>query len=137
MIKAALVVQSRDLTLAEISEVMARQPDEGYDRGSLAPVRKVPREWTCWSTKLAWSPAVHGGTEGLAAAIEALGHPLAERAASLVAQGCEVLVSVYQELADTPESHGLQLTPGAIRWMAAAGAAIDVDQYVDVVAETR
>ena len=131
IIKASLVIESRELTLAEISDVMARQPDQGYDRGSLAPVRQVPREWTSWSAELTLPPGAHGGTEGLTTAIESLGQPLAERAAKLASRGCEVLASVHQELADTPESLGLHLTPAAIRWLADARAAVSVDQYVD------
>lgn len=137
MLKAALVVQSRELALDEISAAMARQPDSGYDRGSLAPVSKAPRQWTSWSIELAWPPGVHGGTEGLAVAIESLGQSLAERSAMLAERGCDVVISVHQELANTPESVGLNLTPAAIRWMAAAGAAVAVDQYVDCGDEAK
>lgn len=132
MIKASLVVQSRELTLADISKAMGRLPDDGYDRGSLAPVRRFPRQWTSWSAELAWSHDVHGGTEGLATAIEGLGQQLAERAAMLTLRGCDVVISVHQELTDTPESLGMHLTSGAIRWLATAGAALDIDQYLDL-----
>lgn len=131
VIKAALVVQSRDLTLAQISEAMVREPDAGYDRGSLSPVRNVPRQWASWSMELALPNGVHEGTSGLAVAIESLGEPLARQAAKLVSRGCDVVVSVHQELADGPECRGLHLTVGAIRWMSVAGASLDVDQYVD------
>lgn len=80
--------------------------------------------------ELSWPSGVHGGTEGLAIAIESLGQPLAERAARLAEQGCDVVISVHQELADVPESVGLNLTPAAISWVASAGAAVAVDQYV-------
>lgn len=135
MVKAWLVIESRELTLAEISDVMERQPDQGHDRGSLAPVRKVPRERTSWSAELTWPRDTHGGTEGLTTAIESLGQPMAERAGKLASRGCEIVVSVHQELADTPESLGLYLTPAAIRWLADAGAAVSVDQYIDSEAE--
>jgi hypothetical protein len=131
MIKAALVVQSRDLTLAEISVAMAREPDDGYDRGSLSPVGHVIRPWASWSMDLGLSRKTHGGTDGLAAAIESLGEPVARRAATLVARSCEVVVSVSQEVADDPDLVGLHLSAGAIRWMASAGASIAVDQYID------
>ncbi len=130
MIKASLVVESRELTLAEISAALARRPDSGYDRGSLAPVTKTPRQWTSWAMDLVWPDGVHGGTDGLASAIESLGQPLAERATQLAEQGCNVVISVCQELADAPGSVGLNLTPAAVRWIAAAGAAVAVDQYV-------
>ena len=129
--KASLVVESRELTLDELSAAMGRRPDSGYDRGSLAPVSRAPRQWASWAMNLVWPPGLHGGTEGLAAAIESLEPRLAERAASLAERGCEVVISVRQELADRPESVGLNLTPAAVRWMAAAGAALAVDQYVD------
>lgn len=131
MIKAALVVQSSALSLDEISEAMAREPDAGYDRGSLAPVRGLPREWSSWSVDLDWPQNVHRGTEGLAVAIEALGLPLAERAANLASRGCDVVVSIHQELTGSRNSAGLHLTPAAISWLAIARAAVSVDQYVD------
>lgn len=131
MLNAALVVQSRELALDEISAAMGRQPDAGYDRGSLASVSKAPRPWASWSIQLEWPPGVHGGTEGLAIAIESLGQALAERSARLCERGCDVVISVCQELDDTPASVGLNLTPAAVRWLADAGAAVAVDQYVD------
>lgn len=131
MIKAALVVQSRDLSLAEISAVMEREPDHGYDRGSLSKVGRVLRPWAPWSLDLNLSPGAHAGTEGLAEAIESLGQPVAERAAILVARGCEVVISVFQEIEDDPDSAGLHPSPRAIQWMASASAAVDVDQYID------
>jgi hypothetical protein len=131
MIKAALAVQSHELSLAEISAVMGREPDDGYDRGSLSPVGGMPRLWASWSMDLNLSSAAHIGTMGLTAAIESLGELIAKRTAALAARGCDVVISVCQEIADDPNSVGLHLSPAAIRWMAAAGVAIDIDQYVD------
>ncbi len=131
MLRASLVVQSRELTLAEISAPMGRQPDQGHDRGSLAPVRGVSREWSTWSVDLQWPSDLHGGTAGLAFAIEALGPELAERAGRLAARGCDVVISVRQEMADVPTPLGLHLTAGAIRWLALAGADVDIDQYLE------
>jgi hypothetical protein len=131
MITAALVIQSSDLSLDEITATMAREPDAGYDRGSVALSSKVIRKWTSWSMDLAWPRGTHGGTEGLAVAIESLGELVAARVAKLAARGCDVVVSVRQELADDPAAIGLHLTPSAIKWIALAGAAIDVDQYVE------
>lgn len=137
MMTAALVVQSRNLSLDEISESMGRPPDFGYERGSLSPLGKVPREATSWSLELTWPSEVHSGTEGLAMAIESLGLPVAERAARLAARGCEIVLSVCQELADDPASVGLHLPPSAISWIATAGASVDIDQYVDTETEAR
>ena len=130
MFKAALVVQSRDLSLEEISAAMARPHDSGYERGSISPLRKVPRGWSSWETELRWPDDVHAGTEGLSTAIESLGLPTAERAGALAAQGCEVVISVRQDLVDDPASVGLYLTPEAVSLLATAGAAVSVDQYV-------
>lgn len=132
MIKATLCVDSRDLSTSQISEVLGRAPDTAHERGSLSPLRKVPREESCWELELALPPEVHDGTEGLAAAIEALGRPLAQRLAELDSLGCWVVVSVIQELTDDSVTHGLHLTPGAIGWLATAGAILEVDQYVDL-----
>ena len=137
VIKAALVVESRELSLGQISAGMGRRPDSGYERGSLSSLRKVPRAWTSWEIELHWPREVHGGSEGLATAIESLGRPVAERAATLAAQGCDVVLSVCQELADDPASTGLHLTPDAIKWLATAGATFSVDQYVETESEAH
>jgi hypothetical protein len=80
---------------------------------------------------LSWQPEVHSGTEGLARAIENLGMPLARRAAELGARGCDVVVNVLQEMSTDSSTTGLHLTSSAVAWLAAAGACVDVDQYVD------
>ncbi len=90
----------------------------------------MPREWSTWSVVLRWPSDLHAGTAGLAFAIDALGPALAERAGKLAAGACDVVVSVRQELADVPTSLGLHLTAGAIRWLALAGADVDIDQYL-------
>jgi hypothetical protein len=84
-----------------------------------------------WSLELNWPGEVHGGTEGLSVAIESLGSALAERAALLADDGCDVVISVVQELSEDPAAVGLHLGTGAIKWMATARACLDVDQYVE------
>ncbi|MCX6405287.1 MAG: DUF4279 domain-containing protein [Propionibacteriales bacterium] len=130
MIKASFAIESRELTLDEISAAMAREPDRGFERGSVGPSSTWTRDWTSWSMELQLPRDIHAGTEGLTTAIASLGTPMAERAATLAAKGCEVVLSVHQELADRPEDTGLNLDSAAIRWLAAAGAVLSVDQYV-------
>ncbi len=117
------------LTLAQIVTVPGEQPDSGIDRGSLSPLRREPRAWSSWAKTLSWPATVHGGTDGLPAAIEALGLPLAQRLAILNKDGCDVGISVYQELSDDQWSAGIHLTEAAIEWIAAARAAIDQYAY--------
>lgn len=79
---------------------------------------------------LSFPAGVHQGTEGLSAAIESLDMALAGRLSTMASLGCNVVITVVQELRDEPDSLGLHLTAAAIRWLAAAGASIDIDQYV-------
>lgn len=69
-LRAALAVESRELSLAEITAALGRDPDAGHERGSLSALRSQPREWSTWELGLAWPTATHAGTEGLSQAIE-------------------------------------------------------------------
>ncbi|MDR6117692.1 hypothetical protein QE370_000876 [Aeromicrobium sp. SORGH_AS981] len=102
MIKASLAIESRDLTLDEISAAMTREPDRGFERGSVAPSSTWTRDWTSWSMELRLPRDTHAGTGGLATAIASLGMAMAERAAKLAATGREVVLIVHQELAERP-----------------------------------
>jgi hypothetical protein len=71
------------------------------------------------------------GTAGLSEAVEALPLSLAGELAAATADGCSVVVSLRQEMtAGDPNDLGIHLSVETLRWLAAAGAALDVDQYV-------
>ncbi len=130
-LKAELVVQSRDMSLDEISVELDRTPVWGQELGAINPRRSVPYQWTSWSIPLSWRSDLHGGTEGLSNAIEALGASFAQRLAMLRARGCDVVLSIVQEVSDDSASTGIHLSEQTIAWLAAAGACIDIDQYFD------
>ncbi len=129
-LRAAISAESQDLTSSDISSALGCLPSTSHDVGSAGSLRPEPRERSLWSLDLSWRAGAHAGTEGLSQAIEALGTPFADRLANLKARGCDVVLSVVQELADEPESTGLHLSAPAIEWLARAGAALDIDQYV-------
>lgn len=129
-LRASLVVESSELTLADITAALGRAPDTGHDLGSPGALRPQPRGWSSWSVDLAWSAAAHAGTEGLSNALTGMEMDLADRLAGLRRRGCRVALSVVQDLADDSASTGIHLTAAAVEWLATAGAAVDVDQYV-------
>lgn len=131
-IRAALVLRSAGATLDEISHTLGRLPDVGRDIGSVGRFNVEPSVVASWEMTLGWPDDVHGGTEGLSTAIEALGSELAVRIAELRPRGLSVHIRVYQDLdGGNGDSHatGLHLTAAAIEWMSKAGAALDLDQY--------
>lgn len=50
-------------------------------------------------------------------------------AAQLAHRGAVVSLDLHQKLSDDPRSHDVDLSSRAIRWLANAGAEIDIDQY--------
>lgn len=128
--RAAIVVESHELTLADITVAAGRAPDSGADLGASTALRTQPSERSSWAIDLGWRAGAHAGTEGLSGAIEGLEKQLANRPALLGQRGCVVVLSVVQELVDDPASTGLHLSAAAVGWLAAAGAAVDIDQYV-------
>jgi hypothetical protein len=51
-------------------------------------------------------------------------------AAQLAHRGAVVSLDLHQKFSDDPRSHDVYLSSRAIRWLANAGAEIDIDQYV-------
>lgn len=132
--RVQLSVGSRALGLETLSARLASAADPklSFD----AQLRYIdgpePIRWSTWASPLSLPPGVHAGTEGLSSAIESLAPSLAMRVASLVQDGCEATLNVVQELRDDSESCGIHLSAAAVAWLSAAGASIDVDQYVVV-----
>ncbi len=129
--RAALGIGSEELSIAEISDVMGREPDRAYDLGDPLPTG-VPRSWSKWRLELEFDDSVHRGCYGLAQAIVDLGDDLADRTASLQARGCSVTISVEQHIdPEDPETDGIHVDEEAIAWLARAHASLDVDQYAE------
>lgn len=128
---AALGIGSEDVSIAEITDAMGREPDTAYDLGDPLPTG-VPRTWSKWYLELGFEPDVHRGCYGLAQAIVDLGDGLADRAASLQARGCSVTIQVTQYIdPDDPHTDGIHVDEEAIAWLARAHASLDVDQYAE------
>jgi hypothetical protein len=128
--RAYLAVESGTHTLADLHDLLGRENTGGYERGSVARFSRRVRPETSWTFDLRMDSGVHAGTEGLSAAIEALGDELAQQLRSLSDEGCSVLLVVVQELSQAPRNKGLELSPIALTWLATAGAKLIVDQYV-------
>ncbi|WP_300681091.1 DUF4279 domain-containing protein [Nocardioides sp.] len=137
MIRAYLRVASSDLRLAEITEFLGIQPDDSHDIGDQSLSRPTHRYlWSSWQRHLDLGESISGGTEGLSSAIEGLEFGLADALGVLAARSCDVALVVVQELDDRGDT-GLHLTAPAIRWLARAGALVDVDQYVEGASFSR
>jgi hypothetical protein len=127
--RASLVVVSTELRLAEITEAMGQDPDQGFDHGEPMPLGKS-RSWSKWCLGLAFDDALHRGCDGLSPAIVGLGNDLADRAAALHARGCSIVLQITQFI--DPEdlmTDGVHVDEAAVMWLARAQACLDVDQY--------
>lgn len=129
MFRAAMVIESQTMGVTEISAVMGTSPDSADDKGAINKNRSERRQWTTWRMELTWPADLHAGTEGINVALMGLGRSIADRVALLVGRGCTAVISIWQELSGDPATTGIHLTPGAILWIANAGASVDIDQY--------
>jgi hypothetical protein len=127
---ARFVVESDEMSLSQIGAAMGRDPDEAADVAPSGPQVAQRGPFRSWSASLAWAVDVHGGTEGLGAALEGLGPDLADRARQLVSRGCTAAVRVTQQLSDHSWTKGIHLETGPVKWMAAAGAELNIEQQV-------
>lgn len=126
---AYLRIASEELSVAEMTRVVGREPDDAVHRGE--PVRNGSlRKWSGWFLNLEFEDADHRGCFELAGAIARLGDGLADRAAALEARGCTVSLQVVQYIdpAD-PATDGVHIDEAAIAWLARAHANLDIDQY--------
>jgi hypothetical protein len=135
VIRAYLAVDSTRVTAAEVTRRLGLEPTEVRERGARARVG-LPggRPHHSWHLHLPSTAAWFGGEDGLSATVEALGLGLADRLRRLAEDGCHVTVRIVQQVDDAVRDHlsiGLVLTPGALVWLAAARASIDLDQYLD------
>lgn len=132
MFTAKLVVTSGRLRLSEITEALGGEPDESYDIGSSSTSRPDHvRNHAEWLLDLRIERTRVPGAFGLPNALEGLSDELAARLGALSSDGCHVVLRVLQEMsADDSSTHGLFLSRAAVRWLARAGAEVDVDQYV-------
>lgn len=82
--------------------------------------------------KLELDPTRHAGVYGLDSAISVLTPELAASLAAAGDAGCDVSLSVAQTLTcDEREDHGFFLSAESLRWLAAASAKLDLDQYTE------
>lgn len=133
VIRAQLAVASTSFTRDQIADALQLQPDSGYtigDASRIASSHTYSR--SSWVRKITLDPNAHAGTAALSSAVDALGSDLAARLAELHAQGCDVVLSVVQEVSsrETTADLGLHLSVDAVAWLARSGASVDIDQYL-------
>jgi len=127
---ASIIIRSDAETLAHITQTVGQEPDKGYERGSVRSPGRHARTTTSWCLDVHLPAHSRPGAEGLSRAVEALDDALAAGAAQLAHKDAVVSLDLYQDLSDDRHSHGVYLSSRAIRWLANAGAEIDIDQYV-------
>ena len=123
---------SSELSLAELTQALGREPDPGRSRdiGHMLrfPVRPATHAW--WSLELDFVDEVHRGCYGLSDAIVGLGDELADRIIEFAPRIADVALSVEQHLdPDDVDTDGIHLEAPAIAWLARVGAYVDIDQY--------
>lgn len=130
--EAELSVSSADLTLVELEERLGcPSGPAGYSLGERSDVQGRARLRSCWVEELVLDPTQHAGTAGLDLAISELGDDLASRLRQCRRDGCAVVLGIVQRIADDDgTSRGLHLSQESLSWLARAGAALDIDQYV-------
>lgn len=134
MIELELVVESAATPASVVAGRLSLDPTRalvrGWSRSGHGPGVPVHR----WTLGLPVPDPHPGGEEGISAVLLALGDDLADRLGGLVSEGCDVMVVVVQRVIDPlrdPGSVGIALTADAVAWMARAGAALVIDQYLD------
>lgn len=133
MIAAKIKVMSDDHTLAQLeARIGVDSGSSGHTIGDLGRVRKQRLDWSSWVMELELDPTRHAGVDGLDAAIATLPLELASNIAALQSEGCTVVLDVEQRLTcNDPRDHGFHLSAESLRWLATAGALLDLDQYTD------
>lgn len=131
---AYIGVTSLKIGLGEIIGVLGIEPDRSHDIGDPNPYRECTfYEWSNWESHLEVDGTISKGTEGLWQVVEALSDEFADKLATLKGRSCEVSLQLVQYF-DTEDidnvDTGIHLTADAVRWIARAGALIDIDQYI-------
>ncbi len=130
-VKAWLVVASSDLSAGALAARLSLSPDSNHSAGE--PIRPGgdSRIESVWKRELLPLDSRHFGTEGLSAAIEALGTELAGEFRSLRDSGATCLLDIVQEVVGERDSAstGFHLDARAVRWLDAGGFSVSIDQY--------
>jgi hypothetical protein len=131
--RAYLSVVSSDLTVAEISARIGLEATAGTDRGERKrPAGPIAGE-TRWRYELGEMQHTHELEGLLLAAVRNLGPNPAGALSALSQRGDLVELQLVQWLAveDEGQTRGLHFPREVVTWLSAAGASIDIDQYVD------
>ena len=128
---ASLKILSTSLDPEEITERLGVQPTEVRHQAAY-PQNGVSLPKThIWRLELPNDPDLHFGTAGISAAIETLDDQLADKFATLPADGVDKFLDLHQAVDgdNDHESSGIHLTSAALGWLVRAGLDIDIDQY--------
>ncbi|WP_286772028.1 hypothetical protein [Sphingomonas sp. 66-10] len=130
-VRAWLVVTSRDLSAGAIAARLSLSPDNIDSAGEPIKPGGGSRIESVWKRELSPLDSRHFGTEGLSAAIEALGIELAGEFRSLRDSGATCLLDIVQEVVGEFDSAstGFRLDASAVRWLDAGGFSVSIDQY--------
>ena len=139
MITAEIAVESAALSLEQLAAAIGREPDAGRTIGSPSRVQPARNyRSSLWVKNLEWDSSLHRGTDGHSFAVAALGDEFGDRLSALKLQGCNIVLSVVQDIAGERDEAtlGIAFSEAAIEWLAWAKASISVDQYVVAVSQS-
>ncbi|WP_367134560.1 MULTISPECIES: DUF4279 domain-containing protein [Streptomyces] len=125
-------VVSGTLTPVDITNLLGVDPDEAYAIGSRKRPEYPPRSNTSWIREVEASvPSAR--PEDLEPVLLSWGDSFATALSGLSSREvAEVSLVIVQEIRDIESSaeKGIFLGAGLLAWLARAGAALDIDQYI-------
>jgi hypothetical protein len=133
MIKVELAVQSLHMSPEGMTEALQCEPDFKRSRGEPSnQVSGASAPYNLWTRSVNVTDKHFGGPSGLSADVVALGADFADHLSDLAADGCEIVLSIVQDIenGDDRDSLGIQLSRESISWLNRARASLDLDQYL-------
>ncbi|WP_250214781.1 DUF4279 domain-containing protein [Acrocarpospora catenulata] len=115
-----------------VTRAVGRTPDEVWRVGETSPRSGRPRKFSSW--KVCFGPKnIVGSPDGALNELMSWGLPTARVIRELATEGgWEASLVVVQEFRDPDNvfEKGIVLEAELIEWLAVAGAAVDIDQYI-------
>ncbi|MEO3812779.1 DUF4279 domain-containing protein [Sphaerisporangium sp. B11E5] len=132
MFRISLRLVSDDGDPAEVTAATGMAAGTATRAGEPSVRTGRPHKFSSWSVPLGPGPRVERPEEAFDALVS-WGLPLARRFRDVCAdKGWEASLVVVQEFRtpDEPLEKGISLSRELVEWLATAGAAVDVDQYI-------